>query len=137
MNNVSSSVFLKFCAVGVIGFLTDIAVLYSAKAWLGWYGARLLSFTCAASLTLLLNRRYTFNSIAVSSTKSGFLTQYMRYLVLMMFGGTINYLTYVAVLEYFPISFAPLMGVGLGSIAGLALNFTLARMVVFRRKPEC
>src|SRR5580692_3145965 len=52
--------FMKFGVVGVIGFLTDTAVVYGLRASLGLYGAGAVAYIVAASGNWLLNRIWTF-----------------------------------------------------------------------------
>jgi putative flippase GtrA len=140
--------FLLFCVAGVLGLVVDTAVLYATAPWLGWYGARLLSFWCAASTTWAFNRRFTFvtpnrESLTAAETTSQELAQYLRYLASMLLGGAVNYAIYVATLKGFGlnantawmgIELSPwlgMIGVALGSIGGLLFNFASARYFVF------
>ena len=53
----------------------------------------------------------------------------------MVIGGVVNYGTYalaVALLE--PVRQHPVIGVALGSIAGMAINFWTSKTMVFERK---
>lgn len=123
--------FLRFCAAGVVGLLVDLAVLY-ATAWaLGWYGARVLSFTAAASTTWWLNRRFTFQA----HTASVWL-QYLRYMVSMLGGAALNYAAYAATLHWMDLPGKAALGVALGSCAGLASNYFTARHLVFKQKHQ-
>jgi len=148
--------FLLFCVAGVMGLVVDTGVLYAAAPWLGWYGARLLSFWCAASTTWAFNRRFTFStsttpkaenqaseSALPASSVSHTLAQYLRYLASMLLGGAVNYAIYVATLKGFGmnantawmgLALSPwlgVLGVALGSIGGLLFNFASARYFVF------
>lgn len=129
-----ASEFLWFCAVGVLGFVVDAGVLYASAVWIGWLAGRVLSFLTAASATWWLNRRYTFTQKNPEDQPPQTVgRQYLRYLLSMMAGGLVNYGCYVATLHWLKIPAAALAGVGIGSIAGLGVNFTLARWLVFRR----
>lgn len=120
---------LLFSIVGTFGFVVDLAVLYAVAPLLGWLAGRVLSFLAAASATWLLNRRFTF---AGSPADSGLVAQYLRYLSAMVAGAAVNYLVYVAVLWWAPQRpYTAAVGVALGSIAGLAVNFVNARVLVF------
>ncbi len=120
--------FMSFAAVGVIGFAVDVGVLYLAAPALGWYGARVLSFIAAATVTWALNRRFTFKA-RHSGRSVG--REYAGYLATMLGGALVNYGVYVLVLLGFDGPWAPAAGVALGSIAGLAVNFLSARHLVF------
>lgn len=131
----NGQLFWRFCAAGVIGFVVDATVLYASASFLGWYGARVLSFLTAATATWWLNRRYTF-TIPVSDNAAGqpspVLRQYLRYLLSMLLGGCVNYAVYVATLQWVQLPGSALLGVALGSGAGLCVNFLSARHLVFR-----
>lgn len=129
-----ASEFLSFCAVGVLGFVVDAGVLYASAVWIGWFAGRVLSFLTAASVTWWLNRNYTFTQSPKAQTPQTIVRQYLRYLLTMMSGGVVNFGCYVATLHWLKIPAAALVGVAVGSIAGLGVNFTLARWLVFRRK---
>lgn len=128
-----TSEFLWFCAIGAIGFVVDATVLYATAVWMGWFAGRILSFMTAASATWWLNRRYTFNRFNGAMPLQSVARQYLRYLLSMMAGGIVNYAFYAGTLHWLKIPAAPLAGVAIGSIAGLGVNFTLARWLVFRR----
>ena len=126
--------FLRFCMVGIVGLGVDLAVLY-ATAWaLGWYAARVLSFTVAASATWWLNRRFTFQAGGADTASIG--QQYLRYMVSMLGGAVLNYTAYVATLHWINLPGKAALGVALGSCAGLASNYLTARHLVFKQKPQ-
>ncbi len=126
--------FLRFCMVGIVGLGVDLAVLY-ATAWaLGWYGARVLSFTAAATATWWLNRRFTFQA-GVTDTSS-VVQQYLRYMVSMLGGAVLNYTAYVATLHWLDVPGKAALGVALGSCAGLLSNYLTALHLVFKQKHQ-
>ena len=134
-----SQQFFRFCMVGTVGFMVDVAVVYSLGDVLGWYLARVISFLVAASTTWILNRNFTFKPPSITSPilpelPSGRLREYSKYMLSMLAGGGVNYGVYLAILHFLPAPHAPLIGVALGSIAGLAVNFLSARTLVFRAK---
>ncbi|BDT69296.1 hypothetical protein os1_34860 [Comamonadaceae bacterium OS-1] len=126
--------FLRFCVVGIVGLGVDMAVLY-ATAWaLGWYGARVLSFTAAATATWWLNRRYTFQAGGADTASAW--QQYLRYMVSMLGGAVLNYAAYVATLHWIDLPGKAALGVAFGSCAGLLSNYLTARHLVFRQKHQ-
>ena len=128
--------FLVFCVVGTIGFVVDVAILHALAPRLGWYGGRVLSFIGAATTTWVLNRVFTFSAQAATARYSAW-QQYCRYMVAMLGGAAVNYLAYTLTLLWRSAPWAPTLGVALGSIAGLAVNFISARKVAFRiRNPS-
>lgn len=121
--------------------MVDAALLYACASVLGWYGARAISFFAAATFTWFLNRRYTFanfKSEAVMENESKLTPhesmgrQYVQYLFSMMLGGCVNYTVYVATVHWIQLPFSALLGVALGSCAGLIINYVTASRVVFR-----
>ena len=58
--------------------------------------------------------------------------QYLRYLLSMTLGGSVNYLTYATVIVWWIWPAAPAVGVALGSCAGLVFNFIAAKYFIFR-----
>lgn len=124
--------FLRFGIVGTIGFGVDVAVLYVAAPLTGWYVGRMLSFLAAATVTWGLNRRFTFRSGEPQTSPARPWRQYLHYLLTMLGGGAVNYLVYAATLHFVDGRFAPVVGVAMGSLVGLSLNFLAARHLVFR-----
>lgn len=121
--------FLRFMLVGGIGFLVDASVLYGL-AWLGvgWIVGRIGSYFAAATVTWFLNRSFTF-----SSSQSASVAEWARFLTANSVGGLVNYGAYVALISQWPlVASHPVLGVGAGSVAGLVVNFTLSRHIVFK-----
>ena len=120
-----------FGIVGVIGFVVDAGVLYLCKSALGLYLGRLVSFACAVFATWLLNRQFTFKH---RESGVSLVREFGRYFVSMLGGGAVNYATYAA-LVYFVTSVAmqPVWGVAAGSLAGMMVNFLLAKFFVFSK----
>jgi putative flippase GtrA len=122
--------FLSFAAVGVVGFVVDASVLYCAIQLLGagLYGGRLLSYLTAATTTWALNRGYTFRT---HRSRNRF-AEWGQFLAANAAGGAVNYATYAVLVTASPVVAAyPVLGVAAGSLAGLCVNFTLSRYLVF------
>ena len=123
--------FLRFGVVGTIGFVVDTAVLYLAL-WLGagFYGGRVISYLVAASGNWALNRAFTFPS----SRDDHAHRQWVKFLVLNVFGAIANYGAYAALIGVGePFRTYPVLAVAAGSLAGLVFNFTLSKRFVFSR----
>jgi len=129
------SQFLRFSLVGVAGLLVDTAALYAALALgAGLYSGRVVSYIAAATATWALNRRFTFESAA---NDSGKLMQWAKFLAANSVGGLVNYSLYaILVATSTTVAAMPFLGVGAGSIAGLAVNFTLSRKLVFKYRDD-
>jgi putative flippase GtrA len=127
---------LRFGIVGGIGFLVDAGLLHAMlQLGLGYYGGRAVSFLAAATATWILNRSFTFRRETSSATHPA--GEWLTYLGLMVIGGVVNYGTYaLAVALSDPVRRYPVLGVALGSIAGMAINFWSAKTMVFERKAK-
>jgi putative flippase GtrA len=125
---------LSFAMVGVAGFLVDSGVLLAAvRAGLGPYLGRLLSYLAAVTTTWMLNRRFTFADSARPANHGGLWGEWARFTVSQLSGATVNLGSY-ALLVYAVGAVArhPVIGVAVGSVAGLFTNFAAARRFVFR-----
>ncbi|PZQ73774.1 MAG: GtrA family protein [Variovorax paradoxus] len=119
-----------FAVAGVLGLIVDVGVLYLLAPWLGWYGARVLSFLGAATATWAFNRRFTF---AVDRPASLW-REYVSYVVAMLGGAAVNYAVYVLTLHSVEGPWAAALGVALGSLCGMVVNYLSARHLVFRSR---
>ena len=137
---------LRFGIVGGIGFLVDAGLLHvMLQLGLGYYGGRVVSFLAAATTTWILNRSFTFRresrangtSSATHPAPTHPVGEWLAYLGLMAIGGAVNYGTYALAVELSePVRRYPALGVALGSIAGMAINFWSAKTMVFERKAK-
>jgi putative flippase GtrA len=129
--------FLRFGIVGGIGFLVDAGLLrLLLMAGLGYYGGRLISFLAAATVTWILNRSFTFRREGEWARKHP-AHEWLHYLGLMVIGGVVNYATYAAAIEISDlVRQHPELGVALGSIAGMLINFWSAKTMIFERKAK-
>jgi putative flippase GtrA len=124
------SLFGRFAAVGAAGFIVDATVLTAMLSLgAGFYGGRIFSFLAAATATWYANRRITF-----SSRDSRVVSEWARFLAASAGGGTVNYLIYAMLVSSFTLCRQhPTVGVAAGSLAGLLINFTISRYLVFQR----
>lgn len=126
----------SFAAVGVVGYLVDTAVLLAVASVAGPYAGRLISFLVAVLTTWLLNRSLTFRHHP-SGRRRG--AEFALYLVSMLGGGATNLTVYGALVHWLDpaVILLPIL-VAIGSLAGMMVNLTLARRVVFssaRKEP--
>lgn len=131
-----SAQFLRFGLVGVVGFLVDAGLLrLLLNAGFGYYGGRVISFLAAATTTWILNRSFTFRRDAPSAFAHP-ATEWLSYLGLMLIGGAANYGAYaLAISSSETVRAHPELGVALGSLAGMAINFWTSKRMIFER-PE-
>jgi putative flippase GtrA len=122
--------FLAFAAIGAAAFFVDAGVLQALLGLgFGFYLGRLASWLCAATFTWYLNRRLTFRG----ATGSPRLRQWLAFLAANSVGGAVNYSVYATCIVLSDTARRwPVLAVGAGSAAGLALNFVLSRRLVFR-----
>ena len=121
--------FFRFGTVGTSGFLIDTTIVYGLKGTLGLYGAGLVSYLVAASWCWALNRGWTFRGRSSSPARH----QWVRYLSLNLLGLVFNRGTYAALVAGVPMFAAqPVFAVAGGAVAGMMVNFTLSRQLVFR-----
>jgi putative flippase GtrA len=117
--------FLRFCGVGVVGFVADASVLLALVSAFDAnpYAARVASFIAAASTTWWLNRRYTFEV-----TQRPTHAEWGRYVALMVLGAVTNYGAYAITISRWDLARANLwIGVAIGSVVGLGVNFVTSR----------
>lgn len=121
----------RFAVAGVIGFVVDAGVLYGTLAiGLGYYAGRIISFLSAASITWLINRNFTF----VASSELSLWREWAKYIAAMSGGGSINFAIYSVTIFSLPdIHFLPLIAVALGTLTGMAINFSAAKWWVFKK----
>jgi putative flippase GtrA len=122
--------FIRFGIVGASGFLVDTATVYGLRHALGLYGAGVVAYVTAASSNWLLNRIWTFRGRGTGSSAH---RQWARFMVTNLGGFVLNRGTYAALVTFLPIAARqPVIAIAAGAIAGLFVNFTLSRRVVFR-----
>lgn len=122
--------FLRFGTVGGVGFVFDTATIYATRAWLGLYVAGVLAYLVAATVNWGLNRAWTFRHAARNAPLH---RQWAAFLATQSGGFVLNRGTYALLVTFSPLCAAqPVLAVAAGVAAGMAVNFTLARRLVFR-----
>ena len=122
--------FLRFSVVGAAGFVVDTSVLYLLIYGAGLHPllARIPSFLSSSAFTWLFNRSWTYRG-PHSGSMAG---QWARFVAVNAFGGVVNYAIYALLLLEEPFRTHPVLAVALGSLAGLAFNFSASRRFVFK-----
>lgn len=124
--------FFFFGLAGTVGFLVDAAVLYALKSELGLFVARGVSFLSAVLATWLINRSVTF---VHRRTEMSVHREFLMYVAVMIVGGMVNYASYAwLILEYRFVSDHPIVGVAIGSLAGMFLNLLNSRFLIYRNR---
>jgi len=121
--------FLKFGTVGTVGFLVDTASVYALRHSLGLYGAGMAAYVVAATVTWLFNRVWTFRGLGSGPVHH----QWARFLVVNLGGLVLNRGTYALLVTFVPLcAEQPVFATAAGAVAGMFVNFSLNRTVVFR-----
>lgn len=121
---------LLFGIIGSAGFLIDTCILYLLKDFMGLFYARGISFSCSAIFTWACNRNITFKNKKSNKSKKA---EVSIYFFLMILGGSINYGIYsITILNSNYAHNNPIVGVALGSIGGMVINFLTSRFLLFR-----
>ncbi|MGE8318176.1 MAG: GtrA family protein [Comamonas sp.] len=126
--------FAWFLVAGGLAFLVDVGVLSLLRGVLGVYGARIVSFWLAATLTWLINRNLSF---AGRPAAGGMLSEYLRYLGLMLGGGLVNLGVYSLLawgLTQTPLWLA--IYVAAGTVAGMGVNYLGMSRLLYRQKNQ-
>ena len=119
-----------FGLVGIIGFIIDAGTLYFVR-WLGLglIVGRSISYLTAATSTWLLNRRFTFRS----RLDRGAMHEWSLFMLSQLAGAAFNLGLYSwLVTVSAAVAAQPVIGVAVGSLAGMLVNFFVARRFVFK-----
>lgn len=118
---------LAYCLVGGCGFLVEASLIATLQYGFQWSAlpCRAVSFPAAVLVTWWLNHRFTFDS-------RGGWTELMRYLCTQGVGLFTNLVAYAVVIRLIPeFDREALIPLVIGSALGLAVNFLLAKSLVF------
>ncbi|WP_312836514.1 GtrA family protein [Comamonas sp.] len=125
---------LWFLIAGSLAFVVDVAVLTLLRDTLGVYAARAVSFWLAATTTWLINRNISF---AGRSASGGLLTEYLRYLGLMLGGGAVNLAVYSLLAWIFPQGPLWLMlYVAAGTLVAMTVNYLSITRLLYRQRGQ-
>jgi putative flippase GtrA len=121
--------FVKFGLVGCCGFVVDTAVVYGLRGPLGLYGAGLVSYVIAATVTWLLNRAWTFRGRGSGPAHE----QWGKFLGANTLGFVLNRGAYALLVTFVPLCAAqPVFATFAGAVTGMFVNFNMSRTLVFR-----
>jgi putative flippase GtrA len=121
--------FMMFGTVGFFGLVLDTATVYALRGRLGLYGAGLAAYAVGATGTWLLNRIWTFRGQGSGPAHR----QWARFLAANSLGFLLNRGTYALMVTFVPLAAAqPVLATSAGAIAGMFINFSLSRRMVFR-----
>jgi putative flippase GtrA len=121
--------FMRFGAVGLIGLVIDTATVYGLRQSLGLYGAGLVAYIMSATVNWVLNRVWTFRGQGTGSAHR----QWGMFMLTNLAGFVLNRGTYVILVTFLAAAAdQPVIATAAGSMAGMFVNFSLSRRVVFR-----
>lgn len=116
--------------VGLIGYAVDTATVYALRGALGLYAAGLVSFLVAATGNWLLHRTWTFRGRGRAEPVH---RQWLTFLAANALGFVLNRGAYAALIASFAVCVRhPFLATAGGAVAGMGVNFMMARQVVFR-----
>lgn len=122
----------RFGLVGVVGFVVNAVLVEICASYTGPVIAQLIAFPAAATCTWLMNRRFTFGSMAAIS-----FSEWLRYMGANSTGLMVNNGVYFILIFMFPFAFEnPSTAVAAGSISGLVFNFATIKLYVFKSEAK-
>jgi len=121
--------FTRFGVVGLVGLVIDTATVYGLWHALGLYGAGVVAYLVAASGNWLLNRLWTFRGQGTGPAHR----QWAMFMLANLVGFVLNRGTYALLVTFLPVAAAqPVIATSAGAVAGMFVNFSLSRRLVFR-----
>ena len=127
-----ASKFLRFAAVGTVGFLVNAALLAFGLRVLGLdpYSAGIISFLGTVTFTWWGNRVFTFAD-AVNTDRRAL--EWGRFLAVNGVGALLNYAVYAGLITFAPGPIDnPFVALAVGSLSGLVFNFLGSKRFVYR-----
>jgi putative flippase GtrA len=122
--------FMRFFVVGIVGFMVNAGVVEAWARFSTPLVAQAIAFPAAVTVTWWLNRRYTFGASRYTAHH-----EWMRYVLANALGWATNNGTYFYLVLHFAIAYRhPMIAVAAGSMAGMLLNFTGSKLLVFHKK---
>lgn len=123
--------FIKFGIVGSIGFIIDASVLLLLveKFSFSIEYSRVFSFLIAVFVTWFLNRNFTFSK-AQKFNKKG---EYFLYLIIQSIGVLLNYLIFIALINY-NVFFKEylIISLAISSIIVMSFNFYMLKIKIYK-----
>jgi putative flippase GtrA len=121
--------FMRFGTVGLIGLAVDTATVYGLRQSLGLYGAGLVAYVTSATGNWVLNRVWTFRGQGSGPAHR----QWGLFMVTNLAGFVLNRGAYAILVTFVAAAAAqPVIATAAGSMAGMFVNFSLSRRLVFR-----
>ena len=126
--------FLSFGLVGILGFIVDAGSFFIANSFIdNPYICRLISYFFAVASTWSVNRFFTFKKSFKGESLADLLVEWVRFFFSQGVGFFVNYGTFsLLVFSFIFFESYPILAIAVGSIAGLTVNFLMAKIFIFR-----
>lgn len=122
--------FLRFSAVGAVGFAVDTSTLYLLMHSMDILYARCVSLFCSMLTTWLLNRMFTFKRVV---TPRGLWIEVCCYFAITVVGACINYFVFASLMtKSIWLLRLPIVGVAVGTGAALFWNYVALKHFLYR-----
>lgn len=119
----------RFGLVGVVGYIVNAGLVEALVQDMGPIKAQMLAFPAAVTVTWWLNRQFTFGASAHRVHH-----EWLRYVLANMLGWGANNGCYFWMVFSVPLAYQhPAIAVAVGSLAGMILNFSASRLIVFKQ----
>jgi len=124
---------LRYCAVSLLGFVVDAAILraglaFGAPAWV-----RIISLICAMQVTFTINGLMVFRTLTWRTLPR----QWSSYMLTNGFGNFCNYWIFVTLVStHWWFVSDPMIALGFGAFLAWTINFLCARFLVFGKVRE-
>ena len=125
---------LRFAVIGTLGVPVDAGILWLMTHGFGLdpYSGRVISWTCAVTFTWTGNRYFTFGARRAKGLVNT-AREWMRFVTANLVGGLVNVGLYSTLVAKAPPPVNnPYIALAVGTLAGLAFNFTLSNKLVFK-----
>lgn len=122
--------FFRFGLVGGVGYVADTATVYALKGLIGPGPAGMPSFLVAVTVTWALNRSWTWRGRGRGGSR---LRQWAHFVAVSSPGLLLNRSVYEFLVYSAPVCAThPFLATAAGTMAGMFVNFSLSRRLIFR-----
>ena len=124
---------MQYCAVSLLGFAVDAAILRLGLSFGGPAWVRVVSLAVAMQVTFTVNGLFVFRTLTWRTLPR----QWLSYMLTNGFGNFCNYWIFVTLVSlHWPFISDPMIALGVGAFAAWILNFTCSRFLVFGKVRE-
>ena len=125
--------FIIFSLIGSSGMMVDLSTVFFMKEFvsLPFRISRVAGFILAVTTNFLLNKKFTFPELSKGTKYK----QYIKFIIISLFGFSINWLISVYLVEnvsYFMSGYMFLLASFIGILGGLVINFSGSKFYIFK-----